>query len=276
MKQIIRQHPIVAYFILTYIISWLGALLVAAPTLLRGQALGQLQGTLMFPVMLLGPSVSGIIMTALVHGRAGLRELGARMRRWRVGGQWWALALFLAPAVMLATLLILRALVSSVFTPALFPYGVAFGVIAGFVEEIGWTGFAFPALRARHGQFAASALLGVLWGLWHLPVIDFLGAAWPHGAYWASFVLAFIAVLTAMRVLICWVVSNTNNSVLLAQAMHASLTSSLASLGPHPISAAQETFWYAAYACALWLVVAVVVVTASRTNSVRPARSTTA
>lgn len=76
--------------------------------------------------------------------------------------------------------------------------------------------------------------------------------------YWLPFFLAFIAVLTAMRVLIVWVYSNTN-SVLLAQLMHASSTGFLVILGPSHISPIQEVLWYAVYAAVLWVVVAIVI-----------------
>ena len=252
MKRIIQAHPVIAYFVLTYTISWLGALLVVAPSLLRGQPLGQLQGILMFPALLLGPSVCGVALTALLDGRAGVKALFGRMACWRVGGQWWAVALLLPPVVILATLFSMRAVLGPVFTPHVFPYGAAFGLLAGLLEEIGWTGFAFPRMRDQRGPLAASLILGPLWGLWHLPVIDFLGAAWPHGAFWAPFALAFIAAMSAMRVLICWVVTSTG-SLLLAQLMHASSTACLATFGPHPIAPAQEALWYAVYAAALWL-----------------------
>jgi membrane protease YdiL (CAAX protease family) len=258
LKRIIRQHRAVAYFVLTYTISWLGALLVVAPRLVRGEPPTQLQGILMFPVMLLGPSITSITLTALLDGRTGLRQLVARMVRWRVAGQWWAVALLLPPCVLLTVLLSLRMLVSPTFTPGLFPLGVTFGLLAGYLEEIGWTGFAYPSLHPERHPWAASALLGVLWGCWHLPVIDFLGAASPHGAYWAPYALAFIVAMTAMRMLICWVVAHTN-SVLLAQLMHASSTTCLAVFSPHPITPAQEALWYAVYAVVLWLLVAVVV-----------------
>jgi uncharacterized membrane protein len=97
----------------------------------------------------------------------------------------------------------------------------------------------------------------VLWGLWHLPVIDYLGAAYPHGSYWLPYALAFIVAMTAMRVLIAWVYTNTT-SVLLAQLLHVSSTASLVVLGPSPISPAQEALWYAVYALVLWVIVAVV------------------
>jgi uncharacterized protein len=109
----------------------------------------------------------------------------------------------------------------------------------------------------RYGPFRGSLLLGVLWGLWHLPVIDYLGAAYPHGAYWLPYALAFIVAMTAMRVLIAWVYTSTT-SVLLAQLLHVSSTASLVVLGPSPISPAQEALWYAVYALVLWGIVAVV------------------
>ncbi|SRR5579875_2158295 len=263
-KSLIQRHPVVSYFVMTYIISWLAALLVAAPQLVQGKPLGQLQGILMFPAMLLGPSITGITLTAVVDGRSGLRDLFARMGRWRVGIQWYALAILIPPVVILAVLLTMRMVVSPIYTPGQFVYGAGFGVVAGFFEEIGWTGYAYPKMREQRSPLAAAVLLGVLWGLWHMPVVDFLGAAWPHGAYWSPFFLAFIALVTAMRVLISWVASNTQ-SVLLAQLMHASSTGFLATLSPSPLSPAHEALWYAVYAGALWLVVVLVAVTFGKT-----------
>lgn len=268
-KALIQRHPVVSYFVMTYIISWLAALLVAAPQLAQGKPLGQLQGIIMFPAMLLGPSITGIALTAIVDGRSGLRDLFARMRRWRVGVQWYALAILIPPVVILIVLISMRTGISPIYTPGLDVYGIAFGVIAGAFEEIGWSGFVFPKMRAQRSPLAASVLLGVLWGLWHMPVVDFLGAAWPHGAYWAPFFLAFIVVMTAMRVLICWVVSNTH-SVLLAQIMHASSTGCIAMFSPSPISPAHEVLWYVAYAVALWIIVALVSVTFGKMLVRRP------
>ena len=97
-------------------------------------------------------------------------------------------------------------------------------------------------------------------GAWHIPVIDYLGTSTPHGAYWFPFFLAFTAAMTAMRVLISWIYSNTN-SVVLAQLLHASSTGSLVIFSPGRVAAAQESLWYTVYAAVLWLVVAVVFAT---------------
>lgn len=257
LKAWVQRHPIISYFVMTYIISWGGAFLVVAPTLLHGKPIPQLDGLLMFPVLLLGPSIAGITLTLLTEGRPGLRALFGRMRHWRVGGQWYAVIL-LPPALITGVLFTLRALVSPVFSPHLMIFGLFYGVVPGFLEEIGWTGYVFPKLQTRHNSLTASLILGVLWGMWHLPVIDFLGAAWPHGAYWVPYAVAFVVAMTAIRVLIGWVYTNTQ-SLLLAQLIHVSSTASLVIFSPVPISPAQEAFWYGGYALLLWLVVALVI-----------------
>ncbi|HEV2580859.1 MAG TPA: CPBP family intramembrane glutamic endopeptidase, partial [Ktedonobacteraceae bacterium] len=181
----------------------------------------------------------------------------SRIGRWRVSAGWYAVALLTPTALMLAVLFAFRTLVSPVFTPKLFLPGIVFGLVPGILEEFGWMGFAFPKMRVKRSALSVAIVLGVLWGLWHAPVVDYLGAAAPHGVYWPLFFLSFIAIVTAIRVLIVWIYSNTG-SILLGMVMHSSLTASLAALDPAPISPAQETLWYAVFAAVLWIVVVLV------------------
>jgi uncharacterized protein len=255
-KNFLARHPVSAYFALTFVVSWLGAFAVAAPHLLRGEAIPKFAGLMMFPVMLLGPSAVGILLTWAVDGASGLRDLFSRMRRVRVPARWYA-ALLIPPVLVLTVLLCMKTFVSPVFAPNRFFIGIAFGFVAGFFEEIGWMGYAFPKMRRTNNVFAPAILLGLLWGTWHIPVVDYLGTSTPHGSYWFPFFLVFTVAMTAIRVLIAWVYSHTN-SVLLAQLLHASSTGSLVIFSPPGVTAAQETLWYAIYAAVLWLVVAIV------------------
>src|SRR5580704_10208319 len=97
------SHSVAAYFLLTFTISWLGALAVAAPHLLRHEPLPKVTGILMFPAMLLGPSLSGIVLTRIVAGKAGLREVLSKLLRASVGARWYV-ALLLPPVLILILL----------------------------------------------------------------------------------------------------------------------------------------------------------------------------
>ncbi len=240
----VRRHPVAAYFAMTFAISWTGAFLVAAPYLFRHESLPKLAGILMFPAMLFGPSLSGIVLTRVVDGPRGLRDLFSRMFSARVPARWYLL-LLLPPALVLTVLLLLEAFVSPAYSPNLFLIGILFGIPAGLLEEIGWTGYAFPKMRSPANGLKPAILLGLLWSLWHLPVINFLGSAVPHGAYWLHFFFAFATAMTAIRVFIAWLYTNTK-SVLLAQLMHISSTGSLVIFSPQ-VTAGQEAAWYATY-----------------------------
>jgi len=256
-QDLFGRHPVGAYFSLTFGVSWLAALAVASPDLVRGEPISKLTGILMFPAMLLGPSLSGVVMTRIADGKTGLRELFSRMFRARAPARWYAV-LTIPPILVKAVLLFLTTFVSPAYTPNRFFVGILFGIPAGFLEEIGWTGYAYPRMCSRMNGLSAGVLLGLLWSLWHAPVIDHLGTAVPHGVYWLPFFLAFALAMTAMRVLISWVYVNTR-SVLLAQLMHTVSTGSLVIFSPSAATAAQEVMWYAVYGLVLWLAVAIVV-----------------
>ena len=256
-KAFIQRHPVATYFGLVLLISYGSFLLVVGPKLLRGGTV-QTSDTeyILFPIMVFGVCLVGLALTGLLDGKTGLRNLFSRLGRFRVDARWYAVALLTPPALILAVLLVFRTVVSPVFTPKLFAIGILFGLPA-LLEEIGWMGYVFPKMRVKQSPLAAGVLLGVLWGLWHAPVVDYLGAAAPHGIYWLPFFLSFVAIVAAMRVLIVWIYSNTA-SLLLAWLMHFSMTASLVVLDPVQVSPAQETLWYWAYAAVLWIVVAVV------------------
>lgn len=206
--------------------------------------------------MLLGPVVSGCVMAGVTNGREGVREIFRKMGPARVELRWYAV-LLLPPALVLSVLSLLRHFMAPEFAPNHFWLGVAFGIPAGLLEEIGWTGFALPAMRrAGMRAFPAAFLLGILWGLWHLPAINYLGASAPHGHDWPLFFIAFAFAMTAMRAIIVWLYENTR-SVLLAQLMHMSSTGALVVFSP-PLSSIRESLWYFLYGGALWLVVAVI------------------
>lgn len=266
MVAFIKRHPLTSYFVLAFAVAWAGVFLVVGP---GGFPATEMQIPLLLPfvflAMLLGPSLTGLLLTGIVDGRDGLRGYFSRLGRWRVGLRWYG-ALLITPLLLFAVLAMLSRF-SPAFVPgilaakdkaALLGFAAMGGLGAGFFEEMGWTGFATPKLLARHGILAAGLLLGVIHSLWHfLP--DVWGGVAPYGAFYISHFLLWVVALTAYRVLMTWVYSRTG-SLLLGMLMHASFTGGQALIEPAGVSARDNILWYACFAAGLWLVVAVVAI----------------
>jgi len=281
-KAFIKRHSAPAYFALAFAISWGGFVLVMGPS---GFPAAKDRFETLFPfaclAMIAGPSAAGILLTGLVRGRAGLRELLSRLLKWRVGARWYAAALLTAPLLMAALLFVLS-LLSPEFLPGIFAAddkashlltGLAIGLLAGIFEELGWTGFAVPRLRLRYGVLATGFMMGILWAAWHL-----LAAFWASGTIsgelsLVSYLLDPFLLLVAFRILMVWVYDRTG-SLLVAMFMHVSLTASVRILSPLVIAGVPLLTFDLVWAAVLWVVVAAVV-GANRGTSKLPCRGKT-
>ena len=248
--------PLAAFFVLTFLLSWGGILVILAARRFDLAPMQPLEAGLTFLVMLLGPSASGVIVTALRDRGPGFSELGARLIHWRLGARWYAVALLTIPISLLTILWPLSVMVDPVFTPRFQWSLFAVGLLAGTFEEIGWTGFATPRLLARQPLWVAGFRLGLIWAFWHM-LVDFrfnigaMGAIWP-----LEFAIVSVATLIPYRMLMTWVYSKTH-SLLLAMMMHASFTGWLLVLFP-ATSFAQNLFWQTLFAVMLWILAAAV------------------
>lgn len=270
-RAFVKSHPLLSYFALVLAISWGGLFLVVGGISATPEQLERL----LLPALLAtfaGPSVAGIALTALVHGKAGLRDLLARLTRWRVGARWYAIALLTAPLLVAATLIALT-VTSPEFIPGIYTsgdkaglllFGIGWGLLGGgLLEEMGWTGFAVPALRQRYGALGTGLIVGFLWGAWHLPVTYWVmsGSAAGGitlGAFLLMFVFFHAGCLPAYRVLMVWLYDRTENSLFVAMLMHASFSASRMILNPIGIAGLALATYDLVLAVALWLVVAAV------------------
>jgi hypothetical protein len=284
LKALLARHPLATYLVLAFGISWSGVLLVVGG--LAGVPGTKDETDRLFPfaylAMLAGPSLASILVILVTQGRAGLRELWSRLVRWRVGARWYALALLTPPiltlAVLLALSLLSRDFVPGVFTTAdklpLLLFGLIVGLGAGVFEELGWTGFAIPRLRLRHGALAAGVLLGMVWGAWHI-LVNLWASGTPGGGISAVFMLPVLlstvglGMLPAYRVLMVWVYDRTG-SLLVGMLMHVSLTASLIILRP-TVTGMGLVLFELAWAGTLWAVMAAIAVAARRRGAWSPA-----
>lgn len=250
----IKRHPLPVYFSAAYIITWTGILLVAAQKGFDPRAIELTDGIFMFLFMALGPSLSSLILTALLDGKHGLRELFSRMGKPRVNAKWYAF-LLIVPLTTLLVFTLLSAWVSKTYAPsANIGFGIIIGGLAGFLEETGWTGFALPRLQARRGIFTSGLILGLLWATWHI-MADFWGNFANFGVYWfPTFIIYWILPLSAYRILMAYVYKHTN-SLLLAQLMHMFYTGTLVARSP-ATSVTEGWLWQVPFAVVLWMIVA--------------------
>lgn len=250
-----RRHPVAAFIALTLAWSW-GVWLLLLPLVGRG-GLMKSPPPVAFVIALVGgcgPSLVAIVLTAWIDGRAGLRALGTRLRHVHVG-RWW-LALAFIPGVTALTP-VLRALTGhaqdlQAMAGMLVP-GLALGLAAGLMEEIGWRGFLLPRLRARFGPFVAALGVGLVWGgLWH-GYADYFGVVGEGPSFWLMLVLLGPGLLTAWSLVLTCLHERTGGSLAVSVLMHASLSSSALILGQHYPTRAEELGWTALAVALAWL-----------------------
>jgi membrane protease YdiL (CAAX protease family) len=158
------------------------------------------------PLFVLGGafcSGAGVLALCLQHGRReGLRRVAAALRR-RANLATWALALGWAPAWLLLSYA-LHAAVSGTalaWRPALltayFSGGVLFLWLTGPLgEELGWRAFLQPWLQRRLAFGPACLVLGLVWAVWHTPLMWSRWSATPaHFGYFTVMVCGFALML---------------------------------------------------------------------------------
>jgi membrane protease YdiL (CAAX protease family) len=192
---------------------------------------------LLYHLMVYGPAISAFVIIAAIRGRAGIRSFARRLLEWRVGLRWYAVVLLGYPALRLGTQALANA-VGSDATPlfAFDPwYTVApfflFALIddPGAVEEIGWRGFALPLLQQRYGALGASVLLGLIWGVWHLPAF-FLPVMSQSGFVFPFFLMGTVV----LSILMTAIYNSTRGNVLLVFLFHGMTNFKLGAAGSSP------------------------------------------
>jgi membrane protease YdiL (CAAX protease family) len=128
-----------------------------------------------------------------------------------------SIAHYLAPAVGLDVAKTLFPTETSV-TPIVLaiPYFILMLVIGGGQEEFGWRGYAQEPLQRKIGVIPASLVIGVIWGIWHLPLWFMTGDL--HSAY--SF-LAFVIMTTSISIMYAWLYNSSGKKLIIVMFFHA-------------------------------------------------------
>jgi uncharacterized protein len=248
LRSLIRRHPLITFFVLAFALSWWSWILYSfdlAPN----------------PIIGFGPFLAALVVLALTEGRSGVVGLLQRMVRWRVGLQWYAVALLL-PIVVTLTAAVLNVFLLgaertssaaelgglSSFLSMFFLWLLIPG-LAGTWEEPGFRGYALPRLQVGRSALLASLILGVLWALWHSPFVVTGEDIWID-----AFLFSII-----WSPVYAWLFNNASGSVLIVMLFH-NMNNTFSSGFVGQMFSGADSVNQAWLRLALWGLVAIVVV----------------
>ncbi len=206
------------------------------PWVVWGSAIAQAHGLVGWrlpqgiALWVLTPSL--VVGVLLLGGRPALKDLARRVVRWRA--PLWAYAAAVAVPVLVGAATVGLTLTGGREahlgeTEGLPGCALYFCYAVGLfllTEEAGWTGLLLPRLQVRLRPLAASLVLGVIWGLWHLPLLNVPGER-DHGLPLAAFLLLIVPTRVLMSVL----VNASRGAVLVAAVFHAAFNATCLYVG---------------------------------------------
>jgi membrane protease YdiL (CAAX protease family) len=204
---VVKRNPLAVFIVLTYALSWWPAFLYV-------------WGLSPVGVAAFGPFLAALVVLSLTEGKSGVKTLLGRMVRWRVGWQWYLVALGLP--ILLGTLA--SVLVVWMGAPALsaaqlagwpailmiFPFSLLVPGLGGAWEEPGWRGYALHRLEVGRSRLFALLPLWLIIVVWHLPLFFTGGAEWVDIFNMVGGVIVYN-----------WLYHRSGQSVLLVMMIHA-------------------------------------------------------
>ncbi|GAA2692915.1 MULTISPECIES: type II CAAX endopeptidase family protein [Actinosynnema] len=235
LRGVLARHPISAFFVLSFVLSWLAW----TPYVLSRNGVGvwdfafpeilgtsQLAGVL--PGAYLGPLGAAFLCTAAGEGRPGLRRWAGRLTRWNVNWRWYVGVILGVPLVLAVTTFAVAEDRGSLTMPpvmvlvAYLPMLLLQVLTTGLAEEPGWRDYALPHLQPKLGPLLGNVLLGPIWGLWHLPLFF---TDWGARDSSTQTIALFVAGATTISFVMTWVFNRTGESLPLAMILHSGVNS---------------------------------------------------
>lgn len=207
LSSFVKQNRLITFVVLAYLFSWWPYLLY-------------LVGNSPIEVASFGPFLAALVVLALTEGRSGIKTLFGRMIRWRVGVQWYLLAVGLP--ILLAGLASYLAVVRGAPAPTAeqlagwpaifvtFPIVLLVPGLGGAWEEPGWRGYALHRLEEKWSRLWALVPLWAIIVAWHLPLFLTGNIEW-----------ADVLNMVGGVIIYNWLYHRSGRSVLLVMIIHA-------------------------------------------------------
>jgi uncharacterized protein len=261
-SSLVGRHQVVAFVVLAFAISWTIWWAMAALSL----SIATTGGFVLNVLALSGPSLTALILSAVL-GRGAMRQLLDGFSLARTSAKWVVVALVLPVAMILVAIAI--SVMAFGAGPPLITIALVEVLAVEFVrilffggplgEELGWRGFALPRLQASHSALRASLFLGLIWGLWHIPLYFVPGTGQFEtisGGTSATFAIgAFVVWTIGLSILFTWLFNETRGSLIVVILFHTSVN--LAAFVPRAVGSTGAASFL--YAIVTWIVAIVVV-----------------
>lgn len=212
----------IPFLMITFGLAWsILGLYVVLPDRMSA-TFGQLTGNHpLFFLAVYAPAIAAFFLVIHQGGIAGLRHFLGRALLWHCSAGWYAFLIIGIPLIFISG----SAMRGNLFTEP-FPFAsfstllgaLVLAAIKGPIEEFGWRGLALPLLQRKCAPFWAGLILGMVWGLWHLPAFLLSGT---QQSQW-SFTSFFIGCL-AISIIATALFNNSRGSILLSAFFHFSL-----------------------------------------------------
>ncbi|WP_418282011.1 type II CAAX prenyl endopeptidase Rce1 family protein [Halorubrum sp. DTA98] len=167
-----------------------------------------------------GPLIAGAVVTSAA-GYAVSGWIRQIVPKRGVGLHWYGVA-FAAPFVLIQTPEVIAWMfgveVSLIDPPAVVIDFLFVLFLAGALEEPGWRGFMQPRLQERWSALTAALAIGIIWALWHVPLVIGGGAGY-QGSEWVG----FFVFLPLFSIVMAWVYNSTRGGVLFVMLFHATI-----------------------------------------------------
>jgi len=247
----LKQHPLVLFFILAFFFPWL----------IWGTTIAQSRGMLQFHIpqslaFWVGLNLATYITALLTGGIPAVKDIFNRIIRWRVKPFWYISSLLFTGVLGLFAIGIHMVLGGTNKVGELLPlnnllpsllFQIFFFLLT---EETAWRGFALPRLQAKFNSLSSSLILGILWGLWHIPLV-FIPDSFQSTVPFSGFILSAIATSIFMT----WVFNHSRGSILIAAIFHGATDASIAFL--NVMTGDLRLFWI--FIIVQWIAVVIII-----------------
>lgn len=218
-QPVLTLFALVSFLLITFVIAWgILALYIFLPDQMAG-AFGQLTGEHpLFFLAVWAPAIATFIVVLYHTGVSGLVRFLSRFLLWRCSPWWYVFLVVGIPVAFIAGAAMRGTLVSDPFpfdTVSSMLIGLGLAAIKGPMEEFGWRGVALPLLQRKLAPLWAGLVLGLIWGLWHLPAFMLSGT---QQSQWA--VAPFFVGCIALSVIVTPLFNASRGSILLTAFFH--------------------------------------------------------